>query len=262
MDLKSFVLPFLVVVGAYLLICVLYYVQQERLLFIGATAAAIPNHPRIHPVEHRVDGVVLRGFQVVDRASDVTAIYFGGNAENVAHTTWPMLEVGARVYLMNYRGYGRSEGKPGEAVLLNDTLASFDWIHDRHPGTRMILIGRSLGTAMALHLATRREIAGLVLISPFTSIRDVGAHHFPWLPVKPLLKHPFECIANARNVRTPTLVVAAQLDEVIPGRFTNGLREALGAPSELHVIANVDHNSLMGEAMPWQLIRDYVNSLR
>lgn len=263
-DLKSVALPFLVIAGGYLLICALYYLQQERLLFIGAAPASVPSHPRIHSVEHRVDGIALRGFEVaaMDRENDITAIYFGGNAENVAHTTWPMLDVGASVYLINYRGYGKSEGKAGQAALLRDALASFDWIHDKHPASRMVVIGHSLGAAMALHLAVQRETEGLILISPFTSIRDVAAHHFPWLPVKPLLKHPFDCMANASRVRTPALVIAAQFDEVIPRRLTDGLREALAAESELHVIPNTSHNTLMGEALTWQLIRDYVRSLR
>lgn len=265
MELKSFALTFLFIGGAYLMICALYYFQQERLLFIGASADTPPEHPRIQAVQHQVGSVALRGFRVSATHTDteLIALYFGGNAEDVAYSSWPMLSFEhTSVYLMNYRGYGNSEGSPGETELRQDALAHFDWIRERHPNAGIAIIGRSLGCAMALDLAAQRDVAGLVLISPFTSIGDVGAFHFPWLPVKPLLKHPFESVQDARRVKVGALIIAAENDEVIPRKFTDALREELKSPSELHIIPGTNHNSLMGEDLPWQLIGDYLKSLR
>lgn len=261
--MKSLVLPVLVIAGGYLLICAFYYLQQDRMLFLGASAASLPEHPRIRPVEHVVQGVTLRGFQLEgdDPRNGVVIVYFGGNAEDVAHTAWQMLELGENAYLFNYRGYGRSEGAPAELALRGDALANFDWIRVRHPTSPVVVFGRSLGSAMALQLAAERGIAGLILASPYTSIRDVAAYHFPWLPVGPLMKNPFDCVANARSVTVPTLVIAAKHDEVIPRRFTDALRGELGAESELYVIEGTDHNTLMAQPRPWGLIASYLASV-
>ena len=253
----------LISAGAYLSICALFYLQQDRLLFIGARPVTPPSDPRVQRIEHVVAGVSLRGVRVrAQEDEQVVLVYFGGNAEPVVANVRPMLALASvTAYLIDYRGYGDSEGSPSEGGLRGDALARFDWVHDQHPKSRVAIVGRSLGTAMALHVAARREVDGLILISPFTSLRDVAAYHYPWLPVRPLMKNPFDTLGDIHRIETDTLVIAAENDSVIPGRFTEALIRELPCGSETHVIPGTDHNDLMATAEEWALIRNHLRGL-
>ena len=261
--MKSLAVFCLVAAGAYLALCALYYLGQDRLLFIGARSVPLPPDPRVEPIEHVVAGYHLRGVRVRAKEGDTVLLYFGGNAEPAVANAWPMLRLASvTAYLIDYRGSGYSDGSPSEGGLRSDALARFDWVRDQHPKSRIVLLGRSLGTAVALHVAARREIDGLVLISPFTSLRDVAAFHFPWLPVRPLMKHPFETLEDARRIETDVLVIAAENDSVIPRRFTQALLGELSSRTEAHVIPGTDHNNLMATAAEWALVRDHLRGLR
>jgi len=242
--------------------CALYYFQQDRLLFIGAGSVTPPAHPRIQPVEHVVGGLHLRGVRVLASEGNTVLLYFGGNAEPVVYNAWPMLELASvTAYLIDYRGYGDSEGSASEGALRDDALAHFDWVRAQHPGSRFVLVGRSMGCAMALHVAARRDVDGLVLISPFTSLRDVARLHLPWLPVGPLMKHPFDTLADARRIDVEALVIAAENDSVIPRRFTDEFVRTLPRRADVRIVAGADHNDLMATALPWDWIRAYLREL-
>lgn len=252
----------LITAGAFVASCALYYLQQDRMLFIGARSVTPPSHPRIEPVEHVVNGLHLRGVRVLAHEGNMVLLYFGGNAEPVVYNALPMLRLAsATTYLIDYRGYGDSDGSPSERALRDDALAHFDWIRTQHPQSRFVLVGRSMGSAMALHVASRREIDGIILISPFTSLRDVAKFHLPWLPVGPLMKHPFDTLADARRVEVDTLVIAAENDTVVPRRFTDALVRELPTGADVQIIPGADHNDLMAAPQHWELIHEYLRSL-
>lgn len=264
--MKSLAVLCMIAIGVYLAACAFYFLQQHRLLFIGAGSVAPPSDPRIQPVEHVVDGLHLRGVRVLAqeraREGETVLLYFGGNAEPVVYNTIPMLRLAnVTAYLIDYRGYGDSEGSASEAALRDDALAHFDWIRTQHPTSKVALMGRSLGSAMALHVAARRKVDGLILISPFTSIRDVAGFHLPWLPVRSLLKHPFDAVPDARRIEVDTLVFAAENDSVIPRRWTDALLSELPTRAQTHVIAGTDHNDLMATDREWALVRIYLEGL-
>jgi len=261
--MKSIAMFFVISAGAYLAICALFYLQQDRLLFIGARPVTPPSDPRVHSIEHFVGGVSLRGVRVrAQEDEDAVLVYFGGNAEPVVANVWSMLALASvTAYLIDYRGYGDSGGLPSEGALRDDALARFDWVRDQHPKSRIAIVGRSLGTAMALHVAARREVDGLILISPFTSLREVAAFHYPWLPVRSLMKNPFDTLGDARRIETDTLVIAAANDSVIPGQFTEALLRELPLGPEAHVIPGTDHNDLMATGEEWALVRDHLRGL-
>ena len=150
-------------------------------------------------------------------------IYFGGNAEE-AWRSLPDLKAAFpehALYLLNYRGYGGSTGKPSEAALVADALALFDRVHAEHP--RISIIGRSLGSAVAIHLASLRPVEHLALITPFNSLEEIAARQFPFVPLHWLLLDKFESWRYAATVTAPTLILAAQHDEVIPRSSTESL---------------------------------------
>ena len=249
----------LIAAGTFVAGCALYYFQQDRLLFVGANPVTPPAHPRIQPVEHVVSGLPLRGVRVLASEGNTVLLYFGGNAEPVVYNALPMLGLASvTAYLIDYRGYGDSEGSPSERALRDDALAHFDWVRAQHPSSRFVLMGRSMGSAMALHVAARRDVDGLVLISPFTSLRDVARLHLPWLPVGPLMKHPFDTLADAGRVDVDVLVIAAENDTIIPLQFTDALVRALPTHADVRIVAGADHNDLMEEAPQWEWIRRYL----
>ena len=145
--MRSLAVFFLISAGAYVAICALFYLQQDRLLFIGARPVTPPSDPRVQEIEHVVGGVRLRGVRVLAEEDDpVVLLYFGGNAEPAVANAASMLTLGSvTAYLIDYRGYGDSAGSPSETALRSDALAHFDWVRGQHPKSRVAILGRSLG---------------------------------------------------------------------------------------------------------------------
>jgi pimeloyl-ACP methyl ester carboxylesterase len=172
-------------------------------------------------------------------------VYFGGNGEDVTFNlpAFSSAFPNHALYLMNYRGYGGSSGSPSEADIQQDALALFDHVHAQHAS--VVVMGRSLGSGVAIRLASQRPATRLVLITPYSSIAELGARQFPFLPVKWLLRDKFESWRYAPQIRVPTLLVAAEHDQIIPRTSTEDLytRFAQGVAS-LQVIPGVGHNTI------------------
>lgn len=172
-------------------------------------------------------------------------IYFGGNAEDVSRSL-PML-VDAfperAVFALNYRGYGGSTGKPSETALIADALVLFDRVHIDHP--HIVVIGRSLGSGVAVHVASERPVERLVLVTPYDSLLKLAAGQFRFFPVRWLLVDKFESWRYAPKVTAPTRLIAAQNDEVIPIASTKSLYEHMPQlRATLIVIPGVGHNDI------------------
>lgn len=150
---------------------------------------------------------------------------------------------GHALYLMHYRGYAGSTGEPGEQALADDAVLLFDRVAASHPEVEVV--GRSLGTGVALQLASRRPVRKLVLVTPFDSIVDLAAKQFPVFPVRWLLKDKYESWRYAQQIRTPTLVLVAGRDEIIPAWSTERLlsRFAPGVATS-KVIPEAGHNTI------------------
>lgn len=175
-------------------------------------------------------------------------IYFGGNAEEVsafllddakAFPEWAILS-------MNYRGYGESQGKPGEKSLFSDALYIYDWASQQTDidAKQIVVMGRSLGSGVAVHLAAERPVAGVVLVSPFDSIRRVAQGIYPYVPVSWLLKHPFDALSRAPAIRTPMFMLLAENDTIIPLPHSKRLANAWGGPHTSKLMTGQDHNSI------------------
>jgi pimeloyl-ACP methyl ester carboxylesterase len=183
-------------------------------------------------------------------------IYLGGNAEDVSHSL-PTLAAAfpeRSLYALNYPGYGGSTGKPSEATLIADALALFDHVHADHP--RIIVIGRSLGSGVAVHIASMRPAESLVLVTPYDSLTQLAASQFRFFPVRWLLLDKFESWRYAAKITAPTRLIAAQDDEVIPFASTQSLFEHFPKTlATLTVVPGVGHNSISDSP-------DYVPLLR
>ena len=234
-------LPLLVGV-AWLLACVLLYLAQRQLIYLpqeSGTPTALLRLPN-EAGEQRV--------AVQEHSGSEALIYFGGNAEDVSWTLGELAQQfpGRALYLPHYRGYGGSAGEPSQAALTTDALALFDHVQKKH--ARVAVIGRSLGSGVAMQLAAQRPVSRLVLVTPFASLRSVAAHHYPWLPVSLLLKDQFDSAALAGKLRVPTLVMLAGRDQVMPASSSRQLIAALGERSQIHEFTQADHNDIAGQA--------------
>ena len=211
------------------------------------------------------DGVVLHGY--LARPADTGSVrmplvlYFGGNAEEVS---W-MAEMSARfpgwaLLAVNYRGYGGNAGHPGEAPLVADSLALFDWAAARTDvdKARIVAIGRSLGSGVAVQLAAARKLAGVVLVTPFDSLADVAQRIYRFVPVGLLLRHPFDSLSRAGAIATPMLALVAADDTLIPPAHAKRLFEAWHGPKKWQEIARADHNSIDGDELYWQTIAAFL----
>lgn len=174
-------------------------------------------------------------------------IYFGGNAEDVSSSLASFADAfpDHAIYLLHYRGYGGSTGKPSEKVINSDARALFDKVHLDHPD--IALVGRSLGSGVAVRLATERPATRMVLVTPYDSIQEIAAKQFPYFPVRWLLFDKFESWRYAPAIRIPVLLLQAEHDEVIPAASTDRLNAAFakGVATRV-VIRGTGHNTISG----------------
>ena len=172
-------------------------------------------------------------------------IYFGGNAEDVSASlsSFSSAFPDHAIYLLHYRGYGGSSGKASEEVLHTDAQALFDKVHEEHPD--IAVVGRSLGSGVAIRLASQRPASRLVLVTPYDSIQEIAAHQFPYFPVRWLLTDKFESWRYAPTIRIPTLLLGAEFDEVIPRASTERLNAAFAkGVASLVIIPSAGHNTI------------------
>jgi len=206
-----------------------------------------------------VDGTKLHAWHV--KSSGPLVLYFGGNAEEVS---WMVEEAakapGTSWLLMDYRGYGASEGSPSERALVADAKTLYDHAA-KLPGVdpkRVYAFGRSLGSGVAVALAAERPLAGVILATPFDSLTAVAKRYYWYLPVDWMLKHRFDSVALAPNLKQPLLCLIAERDEVIPPVHGERLYAAWGGPKRKVLLQDAGHNSTDAHPMFWPSIREFL----
>ncbi len=203
----------------YICLLTLLYLFQRNLLYFNAHT----RQPAIqHSFEFTPGDITLRGWQLnADR--DKALIYYGGNAERIEYNSdWlQTILPDHTIYLVNYRGYGHSEGEPEETALYADALAVFDYVASRHQSVD--LLGRSLGTGIATYVAARRDVSRLTLVTPYDSILNIARERYGLFPVDMLLKDRFESWKHVDDIEAQTLVLFAADDNIVPETSTRNL---------------------------------------
>ncbi|NBB64177.1 hypothetical protein GVN18_33460 [Pseudomonas sp. ODNR1LW] len=248
-------LIFLVVIAValYLALCAALFVFQRALIY--------------YPQPRSVDSADSLLTLLVDEAQVLVSvrafkgpkalIYFGGNAEDVSRSLpdFDRAFPDHALYLLHYRGYGGSSGSPSEEAIARDAMALFDKVYAEHP--QIAVAGRSLGSGVAVRLASTRPATKLLLITPYNSLEELAERQFRWLPVKWLLKDKYESWRYAEHITVPTRLIAAEQDEVIPGASTRRLYSHFPpGVATLQVIAGTGHNSISNSAEYLKALED------
>jgi len=225
---------------AYLGACVALYLMQRSLLYFPQ-----PRALGLQALDaFRRDGVLLQ-LTVRPRPGPRALLYFGGNGEDVSASVGPLAAAfpDRELVLLHYRGYGGSEGVPGEEAIAGDALALHDRVHAAHPD--VVVVGRSLGSGVALRLASQRPVERVVLVTPYDSVLALASARFPMFPVGLMLRDKFESWRYAPRVGAPVTLVVAELDELIPTASSERLRGRFApGQAQWRVIAGAGHNTL------------------
>lgn len=227
---------------AYAGICAWMYVKQRDLMYFPQATKVDAKDTDFGIARN---GVMLNGW-LVNIGQPGAIIYFGGNAERIEDMRDEFAQwfPQSSVYLVPYRGYGASEGTPSEEALLSDALAVFDQVRARQQGAPITVIGRSLGSAVAGHVASQRPVAKLVLITPFDSMASVAQAHYPWLPLRWLMQDRYETAQYLKKYNGPVLLVRAGKDEVVPVASTDRLIAGMSKKPQVIDLPDATHNSI------------------
>lgn len=243
---------------AYSIFCLFLFLRQRSLIFYPHRAVT---SDQAEVVWLQNEGERLKIWHL-PRESQTALIYFGGNAEDVSlniacyTTLFPDLSL----YLMNYRGYGGSSGQPSEKGLYSDSTALYEFVSASYD--RVIVMGRSLGTAVAVRLASKVEVDGVILVTPYSSMTDLARHYYQFLPVRRLLKDRFEAVRYAPDVDAPVLALLAQHDDIIPAEISNRLIEAFkNGITQRVIIEGTSHNTIDSSTVYEKQLTGFINGL-
>lgn len=194
------------------------------------------------------DGARLFGWYVESSATNAVVLWCHGNAGNIINRLENLRElyrIGLSVFIFDYRGYGRSQGRPSEEGLYQDALGAHDYLTRTRMirSERIVIFGRSLGAAVAGELAVQKPAVGLILESSFPSIAAVAKFHYGGLPVHWLLGADFTLIDRLPHLSLPKLIVHGDQDDIIPLELGRQVFEAARPPKSFYAIPGADHNN-------------------
>ena len=251
-ELASIILALAII---YLLIGASLYLFQRKLIYFPT-----PVDPGFNAADITLenDGYRLHGW-VLNPGRNRALVYFGGNSEPITDRSEFFLSLfdDYSVYLVNYRGYGHSEGAPSEAALFSDALAIYDYIAPQHDS--ISVYGRSLGSGVAVYLAVNRPLDKLILLTPYDSIAEVAQGIYPWFPVRYLVSDRFDSASLAAQIHIPVFIAGAEYDRVVLPRHTQALRERLvNAQVDYVLIQGAAHNDITGFAQYREAIARFI----
>jgi uncharacterized protein len=246
---KFFTISLLLGLVTYLIVLVYIYLFQRNLLY----------HPSVNGYQgdkinfdyeevfiKNNEGIKLKGwFHKKDLINKKTILFFHGNAGNLSNRNYKLNELSKfdiNFLILAYRGFSSNQGKPSEKGLYKDAKSALDWLKVKGVKEKnLILYGESLGTAVAVETAQNKNLAGIILESPFTSMIELAQKYYPFLPVKILLKDKYETIKKLPNISSPILILHGKLDTIVPVAMGEKLFELANNPKFKYFIDNDDH---------------------
>lgn len=244
-----------IVLVAYLVLCAWVFATQRAQIYFPTPASDAAGAQALW-LESQGERIKV---WAVARPGPRALIYFGGNAEDVGANLEGFTHAfpAHSLYLVNYRGYGGSSGRPSEPALGTDALAVFDHVRRRH--SEVSVMGRSLGSGVAVRLASERTVERLVLVTPFDSLVNLAKEYFRWLPVGLLLRDRYDSAGRAGQVVAPTLLVVAGEDEIVPLRRPQALAAAFRpGQAQVVIVPGVGHNTLDLSPLYLESVRSFL----
>ncbi len=256
----------LIIITIYLLICFVLYFLQEKLIFFPPVAQESTYQKyKNNEIFYLKNKQKTLGWKINNSEGfDKTILYFGGNAEDVIYFNEEAKQYRVKQLItFNYPGYGKSIGTPSQENLYKSALNSYDWIIKKYGlnSQDIIVVGRSLGSSVATYLAANRNVSGLILITPFDSIKSIAQKNYKFVPVSLLMKHPFPTVEYIKKVKIPVLILAAQKDELIPSENLKKLMKQTNNNTKLIEYKNSGHNTIQNDLNYYVDINRFIKSI-
>jgi fermentation-respiration switch protein FrsA (DUF1100 family) len=243
----------LVVAGIYVFLAALLFLFQNRMVFLadlpGRTLEATPRDIGLAYEEISIatsDGLQIHGWFVPAESAKATVLFLHGNAGNISHRLDSIRifhELGLDTLIIDYRGYGQSEGKPGEQGTYLDAQAAWDYLvgHRGVAPEHIVIFGRSLGGAVASRLAVENTAGAVIIESCFSSALDMARRLYPFMPARLITRLKYPVRDHVSQINSPLLVVHSRNDEIIPFSMSQVIFEAAAEPKTMLELSG-DHN--------------------
>lgn len=228
------------------------YLLQDRLLYAPIRQPIKPTD--WHAADLTVvdlktqDGLTIFGWYKAASEGKPTLLFFHGNTGHLG-SRLPLvrsyLNAGFGVLMVSYHGFAGNAGHPSEQVLYQDATAGFNFLRAQNiPNTCIIAYGESLGTGVAVELATKHALGGIILLSPYTSIPDVAQNQYPYIPARFLVQGQYNSLAKIAHINTPLVIVHGTEDKTVPYKFGQRLYQAAKEPKLLITLNGEGHQGL------------------
>lgn len=249
-------------IGVYAAIVLLVFLQQRAMLYPGARSETVtadaPPWGQWQALQ-AADGTELIALHSPAAPGRPTVLLFLGNGDDIRAYSFMAEAFGGRgigLLAPSYRGYPGSGGSPNEDGILSDALVAYDWLAAR--GSTVAIVGRSLGTGVAIYCASTRPATAVALMSPYDSIAAVAAGHFPWLPVRLLIRDSYRSDLRITAVLAPKMFIHGDRDEVIPIGHGRALFDLAPEPKQFSVLNGVGHNDVWSDSAVTQIV-DFID---
>jgi fermentation-respiration switch protein FrsA (DUF1100 family) len=246
------------------LVGALYLWQRHLLYFPDPSRPDLGDLGRLGVREVKVDtadGLSLLCWYLPPRGGRPVIAYFHGNGGHIGYRAERLRRFALDRYgvlMLEYRGYGGNPGTPTETGFYTDAAAALDFLASEGVSpNRLVLYGESLGSGIAVNLAAQRDIAGLILEAPFTSVAQVAQYHYAFVPASLLVRDRFDSLSKIDNVKAPLLVMHGGRDRIVPVRFGRALFDAAPEPKELWLAAGAGHENL-ARFGALEVVRDFL----
>jgi len=268
-DMKWIIRIAVLVAALYVLLVAALYFAQRRFMYLPDTTRVAPASLGLKGVAEKIlatpDGARLVTWRLAPRPGAPTILYFHGNAANLASRRERVAAYRAKGYgllMLSYRGFGGSTGTPTEANLYADAALAYQTLRDQGVAARdIIAYGESLGTGVAVELATGHEVGAVILDAPYTSIVDVAQKTYPYIWVRPFIAERYDSLSRIAGINAPLLVLHGDLDPLIPIDMPRLIYARAKQPKKLVEFKNGHHSDLY-EHGAIDAIADFLAGLR
>ncbi|HEU4855627.1 MAG TPA: alpha/beta hydrolase [Nitrosospira sp.] len=248
---------------AYVIFAAVIFFVQPRLVYYPEYGRSVTQTPDDLGLAYETvelatdDGETLHGWFVPAPDAAGTVLFFHGNAGNISHRMGYLLmfyRLGYNTFIIDYRGYGQSSGAPSESGTYKDAQAAWQYLTEKKDiaPSNVVLFGESLGAAVAAWLAAREKPALLVLASAFTSVPDMGAKLYPFLPIRLLSRFEYNTLEYLRSVNCPVFIAHSPQDEIVPFEQGRALYEAAPDPKQFLELQGGHNNGFIYMQEDWQ----------